>query len=417
MKSYSQALNILKKGKIIIDNELIKSSDSLNRVCASDVISKNNYPKSDNSSLDGYAINSKDTKNLSKKNIGLFKILGTVSAGDKPKFKKVKKFQTVEIMTGALIPKGFDAVIPLEQISFYKKNKNLKFIKINKKIKKNENVRLRGSDFKKKKLILKKGVIIESKHILAFKTLGMKKIKVKKIPNILFFSTGNEVSEKEKIPPWKVRNSNYHYLKSISNNFFFNFNYGGILRDNDQTLLEKQIKKTFKSKIDIVITSGGVSAGKHDYVPSIINKFKISNNFKGISIRPGKPVLFAKIKKVQKAIFGLPGNPISTAACFRFFVFPYLQNLLGLKKERSIKAILKNDFKKKINFTRFIKSKLSTTLNGKVEVELLAGQESFRIKPFIKSNAWAVLHQGKSNFKKGQIIECFLSEQHNKIFI
>ncbi len=264
---------------------------------------------------------------------------------------------------------------------------------------------------------MKKGTIIESKHILAFKTLGIKKIKVKKTPNILFFSTGNEITEKEKIPPWKIRNSNYHYLKLLSKNFLVNFNYGGILRDNDQILFEKQIKKVFKSKIDIIITSGGVSAGRHDYIPKIVNKFKISNYFRGILIRPGKPVLFAKIKKKQKAIFGLPGNPISSAACFRFFVFPYLRNLLGLQKEKSIKAILKNDFKKKINFTRFIKSKLNTTLNGKVEIELLSGQESFRIKPFIKSNSWAVLPQGKTHFKKGQIIECFLSDQYNNIFI
>ena len=101
-------------------------------------------------------------------------------------------------------------------------------------------------------------------------------------------------------------------------------------------------------------------------------------------IRPGKPVLFAKIK--QKAIFGLPGNPISSAACFRFFVYPYLQNLLGLKEEKPIKAILVNKFSKKINFTRFVKSRINTTKDGKIKVEILKGQESYRVQSFVKSN-------------------------------
>ena len=123
--------------------------------------------------------------------------------------------------------------------------------------------------------------------------------------------------------------------------------------------------------------------------------------------------MFAKIN--QKAIFGLPGNPISSAACFRFFVYPFIENILNLKQEKPIKAVLKNNFEKKKFFTRFIKSKLNTTNNGKLEVELLPGQESFRINSFVKSNVWAVLTSGQSKFKKGQIIDCFLPNFPNKI--
>ena len=130
-------------------------------------------------------------------------------------------------------------------------------------------------------------------------------------------------------------------------------------------------------------------------------------------IRPGKPVLFAKIN--QKAIFGLPGNPISSAACFRFFVYPFIENILDLHNEKPVQAILKNNYEKKKNFTRFIKSKLSTTKNGKLEVELLRGQESFRINSFVKSNVWAALPRGQSKFKKGQIIDCFFPNHSNKI--
>ena len=170
------------------------------------------------------------------------------------------------------------------------------------------------------------------------------------------------------------------------------------------------------SNIDIIVTSGAVSAGKFDYVPSVVKKFKLSYYFKGVAIRPGKPVLFAKIRGKEKAIFGLPGNPISSAACFRFFVFPYIESLLGISEEKPIKAVLKNNFLKKINFTRFVKSKINTTKNGNVEVEILKGQESFRIHSFIKSNIWTLLPSGKLKFKKGSIVDCFFPHHSNKTF-
>ena len=416
MKSYSQALKILKKSKILINNEYIKSSKSLNRVCAENIRSDVYYPSSNNSAFDGYAINSRDTKNLNKKSFKLFKIIGSISAGSKPITKKIKKFQTVEIMTGGIIPKNFDTVIPLEQITFFPNQNRAKYILINKKVKKNTHIRFKGSDYKKNDLLIKKGTIVESAHILALKTLGIRNIKVKKKPNILFFSTGNEISNKKKIPEWKVRNSNSHYIQSLNKNFLFNFKDGGILKDNHQIIFRKKINKMINSKIDIIVTSGAVSAGKFDFVPIEVKKFKLSNYFKSVTIRPGKPILFAKIKGKNKVIFGLPGNPISSAACFRFFVYPYLSNLLEINEEKSIKAIMKNEFTKKINFTHFVKSKLNTTKNGKIEVEILKGQESFRIKSFNKSNIWTLLPSGKSKFKKGNVVDCFFLNYSNKIF-
>ena len=413
MKSYSQAVKILKRGKIIIGDEYIKSSEGLNRICASNVHSNVSYPSENNSSLDGYAINSSDAKNIKKNTSQAFKIIGSIPAGKKPFKRKIKKFDTVEIMTGGIIPKGFDSIIPIEQINFYPNKKIQKFIIIKKKFGKYNNVRLKGSDYKKKQLIIKKGTIIQSNHIIALKTLGIRKIKVKKKLNILFFSTGNEISNSDEIPSWKVRNSNSHYIESLKNNFLFNFKNGGVLKDNHQQYFKSIINKMLKSKIDILITSGAVSAGKFDYIPKIVKELQTSNYFKSSKIRPGKPILFARIK--QKAIFGLPGNSISSAACFRFFVFPFIQNILGLRLDKPIKAILKNNFEKKKNLTRFIKSKINTTKNGKLEVKLLGGQESFRINSFVKSNIWAVLPQGQSKFKKGQIIDCFFPNFSNKI--
>jgi len=413
MINYHQAKKILMKSTIKIKDEFIESSKSINRVNVLDIYSTVNYPAGTNAAFDGFAINSKDTNKLNKNNPQNFKILKTISAGDNPRLNKVKKYETVEVMTGALIPKYFDTIIPIEKIIFQSNNK---YISINNKIKKNQHIRYAGSDYKKNDLIIKKGIIIQSPHILAFKTLGVTTIKVKKIPNILFFSTGNEISNNKNIVNWKVRNSNSHYIKSLSNNFLFNYIDGGILRDKDEKFFKKQIEKSIKSKIDIIITSGAVSAGKHDFVPSVVKKFNLSGFFKGVSIRPGKPILFAKLKGLDKAIFGLPGNPISSSACFRFFVYPYLLNILGIKSEKSFKAKLKNDYSKNKKIIRFLKAKLTSTNNGILEIEVLKGQESFRIKSFVEANVWGLFKDDKANFKKGELIECYSPIGPNMMF-
>ena len=417
MISYKESIRILRKSIIKIKDERINSIYSLNRVTSINIYSSINYPTEDNTACDGFAIKSSDTYNIKKNSTKKFKIIGSISAGNKPFKKKIRKYDTIEIMTGGIIPKGFDTIIPIEQIIFYPNKKNKKYILIDKKIAKYNHIRFAGSDFKKKEIIVKKNIVIQPNHILAFKTLGIKNIIVKKKVNILFFSTGNEISNSDIIPNWKVRNSNSHYIKNLNENFLFNFKNGGILRDQDQNIFKSKIKKMLSSNTDIIVTSGAVSAGKYDFIPEVIKTFKLSNYFKSVAIRPGKPVLFAKIKNNQKAIFGLPGNPMSSAACFRFFVYTYISIILGLNDEKPIKAILKNTFIKKKNFTRFAKSKLKTTNNGKIEVEILKGQESFRIKSFIKSNIWTLLPAGKSKFKKGEIVDCFFLNHSTQTLI
>ena len=236
--------------------------------------------------------------------------------------------------------------------------------------------------------------------------MGIEKILVKKKRKIVFYSTGNEISNSSKVPSWKVRNSNSYYLKSFLKNFPVKFKEKRVLRDNDQAKFKKEINHNLTSNIDIVVTSGAVSVGKFDFVPKIITQFKLKNFFKGVAIRPGKPIMFANFKN-NMVFFGLPGNPISSAACFRFFVLPFLYSSMGSTEDMPIVAKIKSNFLKKKNFTRFIKGKLSFSNEGKVEFKVLKGQESFRINSFTKSNAWGLFPSGKTLFKKGDYIKCY----------
>ena len=416
MNSYQSAIKKLIKNNFKIKNEIVQIKKSLNRITAFDIISPVNYPASDNTAFDGYAINSKETNLLSSKKSKKFKIIKTLAAGDNPNIKKIPKFSTIEVMTGAIIQKPFDTIIPIEQIHFFPNKSSPKFIILQNKINKNEYIRPAGSDFKKGNKVIKKGQLINPSHILALKTLGIEKILVKKKPNIIFYPTGNELSESKKIPNWKIRNSNSIYLYSFIKNLPINFKEKKILRDKDINSFKNEIKKNIRLNSDLVITSGAVSAGKFDFIPNVIKQFKLKSFFKGVAIRPGKPLMFAKFKN-NMCFFGLPGNPISSVVCFRFFVLPLLFKSLEINLEKPIIAKLKNNFSKKKNFTKFIKGKITFSKKGEIEFEIFKGQESYKMRSFTKSNAWGVFKDGISNFKKGSNIECYSSSGFNELLM
>ena len=404
MISYNGALKKLSKSKLLIKSEKILLKNSLYRICSENIYSKYDYPSANNSALDGYAVNSKETIKAKKNKIIKLKILRTIAAGDNPNIYKIKKYSCIEIMTGAIIKKPFDTIIPYEKSKIITENK-IKYLSVDKKIQKLNHIRFAGSDFKKGQIILKKGDIIKASDVLVLKTLGITKIKVKKKFKIVFFSTGNEITNKEIIPYWKVRNSNGSYIKTFSKMLPLDIKEKEILKDNDEKKFHKELKKNINRKVDIVITIGGVSAGKHDYVPKIINKFNSKYYFKNSKIRPGKPILFSKIT-TKTAFFGLPGNPVSTAACFRFFVLPFMFKSVGYSGDIPIKAKLKNKFIKRKDFTRFIKGKLTISKKGYTEFEVLKGQESYKIKPLANSNVWGQFNNNQEIFKKGELINC-----------
>lgn len=404
MISYKQAIKKLNRSKLLIRSENILTKNALYRICSQNIYSKFNYPSANNTALDGFAINSQETKNATNNKKVKLKILKTIAAGDNPQTRKIPKHSCIEVMTGAIIKKPFDTIVPYEK-SEVVRDKNNHFLIIRKKITKFNNLRFSGSDYKKGQIVIKKGDLIKSSDILILKTLGIKHIKVRKKVKIIFFATGNEISNKEKIPNWKVRNSNGSYIKSFSKILPLEIFEKSILRDNHEKKFLKELNKNIKNKIDIIVTIGAVSAGKYDYVPNIVKKFNGKNFFKGVKIRPGKPILFSKLSK-STAFFGLPGNPVSTAACFRFFILPFIFGSIGFLGNKPFKARLKYEYKKKKDFTRFIKGKLTISKQGYLEFEVLKGQESYKIKPLTKSNVWGQFNNNQSTFNKDELIDC-----------
>jgi len=407
MIKYQKAIKIINKVFLNLSEEKISTLKSLNRVSTKNILSPIKNPLSNNTAFDGFALLSKETKGLSRKRIKKFKILKSIGAGDNPKIKNYQKNSSVEIMTGAIIPKPFDSIVPVEKVKYFPSKQNPTHIVLDHEIKKFSFVRFAGEDFNLKELVIKKGELIQPKHIMALTTLGIKSLYVKKNPKIIFFGTGNEIVDykKKNISNWKVRNSNNHYFKSFGESLHYQIIDGGVIKDYQQKKLEEKLKKTLKSDIDIFVTSGAISAGKYDFIPELINKLGFKTYFKGVSIKPGRPIMLSKFKRKEKLFFGLPGNPISCAAGFRFFIYPLLRNSLGMSKEKKFKAKLVNKYSKRKDFTHFARCLLNVNPRGLLELRVLQEQQSHRIKSFAKANCWGIFPSGKDQFKRGNIIE------------
>ena len=310
-------------------------------------------------------------------------------------------------MTGGIVPKPFDSIIPVEKIKYYPSEKKPTHIFVDSEVKKFSFIRFAGEDYNLKDVVIKRGELIQPKHIMALTTLGIKNLYVKKKPKIIFFGTGDEIVDykKEHISNWQVRNSNNHYFTSFGKSLHYQIIDGGVIKDSEQRKLKEKLKKSLKSDIDIFVTSGAISAGKFDFIPKLINELSFKTYFKGVSIKPGRPIMLAKFNRKEKLFFGLPGNPISCAAGFRFFVYPLLRNSLGMLKEKKFKAKLINKYSKRKNFTHFARCLININAKGLGELKVLQGQQSHRIESFVKANCWGIFPGGKGQFKSGDIIE------------
>jgi len=407
MIKYKEAISIIKKVSLKLPSEEISILNSINRICESDVRSPSLNPLYNNTAFDGFAVIAKETKGTSLKNKKKFKIIKTIAAGDSPKINNYRKNSVVEIMTGGLIPKPFDSVLAIEKAKYLPAKGKPTHIIIEQEVEKFSFIRFAGEDYKLNDVVIKKGEIIQPKHIMALTTLGIKSIKVKKKPKITFLSTGNEIVNYrfKNISPWQVRNSNNHYFKAFGKNLNFNIIDGGIIKDTNPSKLEKILKKIKYSNTNIIVTSGAVSVGKFDFIPELINKLGFKKYFKGVAIKPGRPIMLSKLKQKNKLFFGLPGNPISCAAGFRFFVYPLIRKSLGMQNEKKFVAKLHNRYLKVKNFTHFVRCFMKIDNKGLVQLEVLHGQQSNRIKSFVQANCWGIFPEGKSKFKKGDIIE------------
>ncbi|MGA1590340.1 MAG: gephyrin-like molybdotransferase Glp [Methylophilaceae bacterium] len=285
---------------------------------AEDIRSPVNVPNYNNSAMDGYVFRHKFIKPKNNK----FKIDGKILAGHPLKTKN-SSISCLQIMTGGMIPRTFDTVIPQELVKV-----NHGIVEFDFKPKVGANIRKIGEDIKKNQVAIKQGVCLNACNIGLLASLGITKVKVFQSIRIGFFSTGDEVIQLgSKIKAGQVYDSNRFLIKAfIKKMNACLVDYGNL--SDDKILLENQLKKA-SIECDLIITTGGVSVGEADYMKEILTKIGQVLFWK-MAIKPGRPMAFGKVKKAF--YFGLPGNPVSAAVTFLQFVKPSIRFMMGSAK-------------------------------------------------------------------------------------
>ena len=296
--------------------------DSVNRILAEDIISDVDVPPFDRSKMDGYAVKSEDTYDAEEDNPITLKIIDSVKAGGHSN-KEIENNQCIEIATGAPIPKGANAVVMVE---YTERDDDSNTVKIYKPVSPHENIQYCGSDIMAGELILRKDTPLSPRDIGALASVGKYKIKVynkkdnaiksENTLNIALISTGNElINPNEPLAPYKIYDVNTYTLASSIIEKGWNFKFYGIVNDNEEDL-KNTIKNALNDDInnDIIILSGGTSAGVGDLTAKVIEELGGKVLVHGIKIKPGKPTIIGTIG--DKLIVGLPGYPTSCLTIF-----------------------------------------------------------------------------------------------------
>jgi molybdopterin molybdotransferase len=329
MISPSEAHRVILHQAKLFPIETIPLTKAVGRVLRENIISDRDQPPFNKSLVDGIGV----AYDAWQKGQRTFHIEAIIPAGVAPKpLKDLTK--CVRIMTGAVMPKGCDCVIPIEQIHLEGDTAQCKDWTM---IKKNQSIRLQAADGKKGEILLKSGCRLWAPHIGIAASVGKVKIKVSALPKIAVISTGDELVDIQKpIKQYQTRLSNSYALQALLNQAQLGDVQIYHLRDNLQAML-KAIK-VILSKSDILILSGGVSMGDFDYVPKVLNQLGVKQSFHKVSQKPGKPFWFGMAK--TKAVFALPGNPVSTQICAYRYVIPFLKKASGLEVKQEFIPVL-----------------------------------------------------------------------------
>ena len=399
MISYEEAQKILQEefNSLQLKTEQIDLLNCTNRILAEDVYSDIDLPPFDNSAMDGIAIKF-------NKEIKGWKIIGEIPAGNF-NTTSLDNNSAISIMTGSKLPGGCDTIIPVEDIDI-KDNKAV--LKSNAPFRKGMNIRRQGEDLLKDKTALQKYTLLKPHHVSVAASCGRSSLKVFKRLRIGVLATGDELVDIHETPMNdKIRCSNlYAIISSIRNINMHSVNFG-IAKDNKE-LIQSRLKWALESELDILITTGGVSVGKFDFVKEVFEELNITTKFWRVKIKPGKPVFFGTYIHYEgkTLVFGLPGNPVSSLVNFLLFVQNNIYHLFNINSEKKFFAILEDDLKKEDSKRHFMRGILRYGDDGKFYVKKMGSQSSGNLAEMGKANCLIIVEENRTNPAKGEHVEC-----------
>jgi putative molybdopterin biosynthesis protein len=362
--------------------EEIPLLDAYNRVLKENAVSTLDIPPFNRSTVDGFAVKAEDTFGAEENQPAKLTVRGTVKIGEPPKIRLVKG-EAAEIVTGAPLPEGADAVVMVEDT-----DREAAELRVYRAVTKDGNVMKRGTDIQKGETALKAGQVLGASEIGVLAALGLTKAKVFKVPMIAVLSTGGEITEPGKqLLAGKIYDINAYSLSTAVRESGGKPVYLGVVPD-DKAALRKALEHSLASA-DMVLTSGGVSVGPHDLTPQIVDSLgKPGVLVSGIAVKPGKPTTIALIRK--KPVFALPGHPTSALLIFHLFARPVIQLMSGKPavEAKTVKALAaKRMFQAKGRRT-FVMVKLKCAKSGRLVAEPVETGASGAITTLAKADGF-----------------------------
>ena len=407
MISYNDALHQVLAACAPLPAEHLPLSQALGRVFAQDVVAQASLPPFDNSAMDGFALASGGNRLTAGCE---FTVVGSQAAGDGHCDDDApRENESCEIMTGASLPRGLDAVVPVEQVTVMARDADERpsRIRLLIDVMPGAHVRLRGQDVAEGDCVVRAGSRHDAATHMLLASLGIEAPTMHAPVPAALIATGRELVDDPRQPlaPGQIRNSNGPFLAVRLAEAGARVVHQETVGD-DAAAFTAALERGLAAGAQIVLSTGAVSMGRHDFVPDALRALGATIVFHKVAIRPGKPVLFARLRGGQ-LYFGLPGNPVSSAVGMRFFVEPALRKLLGQRTERALRLPLAEPVKKKMGLHCFFKAHVGLDATKRLQVCVLQGQESFRIRPLLAANAWAVLDAARDGYATGDAIAVY----------
>lgn len=397
--SYSQALACLLADAAPLPAVDCALTQACGAVLAGAVHAGHAQPPFDNAAMDGFALDSRagGLEAGSEHAIG-----ARQRAGQGP----AEAAGAVEIMTGAMLPAGLDTVVPVERTQVLARDAGGRPVRMRlcQAVAAGANVRLAGQDVQAGEQLLDAGTRLDAAAVMLLAATGTARVRVRRPVRVALVGTGDELVTDPAHPlrPGQIHASNLAYLAAA------------LAGSGVQLVLQRHVGDAAAAYLhaldeaagagaDLVVSTGAVSMGSHDFVPAAVRQAGARVVFHKAAIRPGAPLLAARLASGPR-LLALPGNPMAAVAGLRFFGAPLLRALSGQAAEPVLHARLEADVQGKPGLDCFLRACVRVDADGRLGVRALAGQEPFRIMPLVHANAWLMLGPDQPCVAAGQVV-------------
>lgn len=390
-----------------LDSSVVTLAECVGRVLAEPVFASINFPPFTNSAMDGFAVRAEDLAGADRQRPISLDVIADVPAGEAPTCI-VRSGQAARIMTGAPLPQGANAVVPIEITDFDHRRAGVAapdIIRVYQSVNAGDYLRPVGQDVKAGELVMPAGTKLHPQNVGFLSMLGITQVLVSRKPKLGIISTGDElISPGAPLTPGKIYNSNSPTLAALVLQSGGEALVLGTARDNHEAV-HAILDSAVSAGCDLILTTAGVSVGAMDYVRNVVeDKGEVS--FWRVNMRPGKPILFGKYKQIP--FIGLPGNPVSAFVGFVVFVRPAINKMLGLKV--TDKALLRADLLEPV-FSDGRESYLRGIVEieaGRLKASLTGHQGSGNLRSLVQANALLLIPSGVKYLPSGDQVEVLL---------